>query len=836
VSQTFVQLSPELEHACRDAVVLTSTERLRRNLRLAYDEHQQLKGLRAWATPRVRTLDGYLMARYMTMRQDDPSLPGLLSPEAEYQLFQATAPANAERLVPMAQQAWTLARHWQVALTAANLAGTENGRIFLDWSERIRRRLQSQNAITRADLPMQDLAAGDERLCLLAFENLPAAYEDWINRQRSHGRTMEFLESPPVSADSIHRTTFESPRQELTAVAQWARNLLIDAEDVRIGIVIPDLGSRYTAVVRQFTAEFDPLLETGMDGLVDVGGGAPLGEQPVWQAASAFLKLAFDTVEVGAVLHCLNSTYLDLPPIEKLPDNIPARVNLAALMPGNPGLRTLLESQTTRPDQSAPPGRWLQALLEVLDRAGWTGRHTGSTQYQAHAEIRKRIEALSRTGDGRTVAPLASLNLIDQYLSTIVFAPQRSPAPIQIMGYLETTGLNFDHLWICGLDDQSWPQPLHLNPFIPISIRHRHGIPRSTPEQETAFARERINHWQTSAAQLILSHALDSGETRLRPSPLIRPFPEIADLTLHPARAHPGFVHEHSHLETIEDRTGSPTAAGHHRGGTGLIRNQALCPFRGFAIHRLGLKEERPIHGLPDALDRGTLVHEALHCLYDPVQSGAVSRQDLSEEDFSRAADQALHAHYQRFPARFKARERDRLIVLLGAWHRLESADYSETIEALEEEINAEFDEIGLRLRVDRMDRIGEALVVIDYKTGRIGSGLNQDRLIDPQLPLYALCNEAVEGVLYAEVREDRPRLKGISALDIGGAALTPPVGGSWEEQRKRWQDQVQTLTGEIREGWAAVSPYDDRACQTCHLKSFCRIDLEVGNVDGEDE
>ena len=32
---------------------------------------------------------------------------------------------------------------------------------------------------------------------------------------------------------------------------------------------------------------------------------------------------------------------------------------------------------------------------------------------------------------------------------------------------------------------------------------------------------------------------------------------------------------------------------------------------------------------------------------------------------------------------------------------------------------SAEFNGIGLKLRIDRIDRIGEAHLVIDYKTGR---------------------------------------------------------------------------------------------------------------------
>ena len=64
---------------------------------------------------------------------------------------------------------------------------------------------------------------------------------------------------------------------------------------------------------------------------------------------------------------------------------------------------------------------------------------------------------------------------------------------------------------------------------------------------------------------------------------------------------------------------------------------------------------------------------------------------------------------------------------------------------------------IPLKLRIDRIDRIGDKRLVIDYKTGSIdGKALNSDSLTEPQLPIYALTanDEApVDGVMLAQLR-----------------------------------------------------------------------------------
>ena len=60
--------------------------------------------------------------------------------------------------------------------------------------------------------------------------------------------------------------------------------------------------------------------------------------------------------------------------------------------------------------------------------------------------------------------------------------------------------------------------------------------------------------------------------------------------------------------------------------------------------------------------------------------------------------------------------------------------------------------------------------------------------------------------------------------MEVDEASQEPPAGGSWARQRQRWQNQIDTLTEEIRTGFAAVTPYDPRACQNCHLQSLCRV------------
>src|SRR3546814_21185892 len=66
-------------------------------------------------------------------------------------------------------------------------------------------------------------------------------------------------------------------------------------------------------------------------------------------------------------------------------------------------------------------------------------------------------------------------------------------------------------------------------------------------------------------------------------------------------------------LEAVDDAHGpGPRGGAVLRGGTSVLGDQARCPFRGYALHRLAIRAlETPAHGL-QAYDRGNLVHDVL--------------------------------------------------------------------------------------------------------------------------------------------------------------------------------------------------------------------------------
>lgn len=838
--QPAVHLSPELLDACRHATVLTPTERLRRELVRAFDARMLADGRRAWPSADAFSVSGWLVHRYRQARLEDPELPRLLNATEELLFWQEAAPDGLDALAPLARDAWALAWQWRVPLDAATLGRTEDGRLFRRWLQRFRDALEDAGAITSAELPDQlrrraETASGaagtrPEWLCCFGFEATPAAVTGYLDALRRTGTRVTELHPPGAAERRVRRVELPDPRAELGAAAQWCRQVLLAEPEARIGVVVPDLDRRRAAVERQFAAWLEPIGAPAERRPFDLSGGRPLAEQPIWRDAMRWLRLCFHRLPAGEARRLFASPYLELPPAPALPAELGDMFDLAELASatGRSDWRRLQPSRPAEPARQ-PFGVWLEGFRLALERIGWSGRDAGSVQYQA------RRQALELFGEARgaelRVAPCdaaTALARLDHLARQRPFAAERPAAPVQILGILETTGLSFTHLWVTGLADESWPAPVQTNPLLPLSVQREHGVPRVDPEGELDFARRRLTHWEAAAPHVVLSHALEDDGVLRGPSPLIahRPAePVEALVAAYRAESHPAFIPAPVDLDAGSRERAPAPAVDAISGGSRLLRDQALCPFRRWARHTLRLEPPVEPHAFPDARDRGVLVHEVLHrVLLDPsgqpIPSGRAdpARLDVIVSD-------RLAERYRRFPAPVRDIERRRLRDLLERWLAAEAERAPFAVHVLEHEVSVSIGGIRLRLRLDRVDQVDGALVVLDYKTGAVRpQRLLDERLTEPQLPLYALADEAIRGVLFVELADDIA-LRGAAAPEL---ELTParlaPLPDSWEELRARWRERLEVLAAEILGGRAEVAPSGPEACRSCDLQPFCRI------------
>ncbi|MGH9487648.1 MAG: PD-(D/E)XK nuclease family protein [Terriglobales bacterium] len=391
-----------------------------------------------------------------------------------------------------------------------------------------------------------------------------------------------------------------------------------------------------------------------------------------------------------------------------------------------------------------------------------------------------------------------------------LFQPQAAPAPVQVLGWLEASGLNFTALWVCGLTDETLPAAPRPNPFLPLALQRSLGLPHASLEIQSAFAQRLWDRLRRSSPLVIASHPHRAGDGHeFRPSPLLAgcapwdgsppPDPQIPPPL----------------LESLLDAQAPPPGTAELHGGTDLLRDQSACPFRAFAHHRLHASSPPTLEPGIAATTRGTLLHRVLRDLFRELPVGPPVAGDSLRSCIAALAARAV----QDLPG-LRGRpaladlERRRLTATVFAWCRdVESTRPPFRVLATEEKSGpVPFAGLDFDLRRDRVDELNSGgRVLLDYKSGRAEkSWWDGDRPEQPQVPLYLLTDpdpSSVTAVAFAQVRTGAMKL---IQLD------RPP--------ETAWRRALEALAAEYLAGFAAVQPRDDGACARCDLHPLCRI------------
>lgn len=845
--------------------VLTPNRRLAQALAREFDDAQAAKGLAVWETADILPFGAFIARLYEDALYSELAarLPLALTEAQADELWEAAIRASgwgATLLaVPQAARecarAWELAHAWRIAGALASFPGNDDARAFAEWAQDYARRCAGGghvDAARLADVVAPLLAEGALRkprlLVAYGFDLFTPQERDFLGACAAHGVALAAC-APQAREAQAARHAFPGARDELEAAAQWARARL-EAGARRIGVVVPELGNRRKEVLRIFARVLDPGFNVpGAERkppAFNVSLGAPLADFPLARAALSILELAAGEIPYEQASRLVRSPFLGGGDEEmarrarldaSLRRSAPARVTLGklvALAEGCPVLRQRLEALYALPKrESASPHEWARQFSALLDAAGFPGRSLDSAEYQARAKLNELLAELAKL---ERVAPKMSgaraLARLRGLCAQTLFQPETPDAPIQVLGVLESAGLEFDALWVSGLTDEAWPLVARPNPFIPPALQRKAGIPEASAEASLARAQRITDGWLGAAAEVVVSSPLLDGERALLPSPLVAGISSAQGQALPAYPRYRDLVFAARRLERAADGRAPALATRTPRGGTRILADQAACPFRAFAHHRLAAEAlEAPAEG-PDARARGLLLHALMKALWSELKGSAALQGDCAAA-IARAAHAAVAEAGLEEP--FAGMERSRLAKLAAEWLEVERARTPFEVVATEEKRKLAVAGLELNGRIDRLDRLasgGHAL--IDYKTGRTTPnawlGARPD---DPQLPLYALsAGEDVAAVAYARLQPG-----GMKFMGFGRAKDLVAQAKDWDALLEGWKNELEALGAGFAAGEARVDPKDGLAtCRTCDLQSLCRVHERIGALGAAEE
>ena len=312
------------------------------------------------------------------------------------------------------------------------------------------------------------------------------------------------------------------------------------------------------------------------------------------------------------------------------------------------------------------------------------------------------------------------------------------------MGILETRNLDFDNVIILSMNDDNFPgNRTSASSFIPYGLRAAYGLP--TPEHHEGVYAYYFYRLIQRARNIYMVYCSQSDEKSSgEASRYIRQLDYESGMTIHKVDfgvdinlsttnsfsiAKQGDVRQ-----KLERFLTDPMAS---LSPTALYRYIA-CPMRFYFASVARIRSEEEITEEIDAPMFGTILHEAMHTLYEPLKSAASTAkaiEAITDEQITAAVDRAINENYlHRERASVEDYGGNILLVrdIICRYIRsgvltYDAAHADFRVEGLEHEVATPFCfeagdrslQVVFKGTADRIDTMDSGMVrVVDYKTG----------------------------------------------------------------------------------------------------------------------
>lgn len=318
---------------------------------------------------------------------------------------------------------------------------------------------------------------------------------------------------------------------------------------------------------------------------------------------------------------------------------------------------------------------------------------------------------------------------------------------LQIMGMLETRVLDFKNLTILSCNEHLMPGSSAQQSLIPFDLKKFYNLPTQT-EKESIYAYYFYRLLQR-AETITLAYSVDSNAWQgSEPSRYLAQIkydfkdlkniciiPQVATSTSQRQIADPISIYKSADvIEEIKnklERNLSPSA----------LNTYLQCPLDFYYTYVLGFKEVVEVEETIEHSTLGSVVHDVLENLYTPfikkgplrhteLREAQASIRELTQAEFnnklgleatSTGLNKLIFEVAVSFSERFVKKEIGELIAMEKKGISVEILSLEETLEYVMQ-VPTESGIVNVKLygKADRIDKVGDTIRVIDYKTGKV--------------------------------------------------------------------------------------------------------------------
>jgi RecB family exonuclease len=878
-----------------DHLYITSTGRLARRLRRQFRNLRIAEGRRGWKPLGAVDLNSWLNKLWHDSWPDKTEAPEILLLKLWKELADSNQPPppleNDLGLIRLLNENFiTMVRN------KIDPSSGPPSTPLVEWRRNIcasfTRALRSRNYFHPSELPLmvcREIEANTivlpDTITLAGFDS-PAPVEADLFSLLEKRCTVEYLKDGREKAADMEAIALPSPEQEVIYLAHRLAEDALSLPLDRIGVIVPNLNAYAVSLERSLRDVMGENVPADHQWF-NITLGGTIHDLPLMKAAILPLRFILEGESKNLFLSLILSPYYgywkgrrqeisraDLIWRESLIGS-----GLSALLSsvkkkngalkekifhGNP--RTLLPLFGVSPALKKSADFWIKALDETWSHLSFPVI-SGEEDTLAWNHLKEIMADLERHLSKERMGGQEFLSWITDMAShkkTKVGASE--DAGIQIMGMVESRGLDFDKAYVLDMNDRSLPQPVRPLPLL--DSMERRSVQGATAEIQYEFAEKTFQNMVRAAKDITFLRAEEEDGKPLTPSPFWIDDEKRESLNIW--RTPTATWLRADWLRSAHRESQNTVVTNHHEPDSPIdpeiipsvlsmskIETALACPYKFFATTILGMEKLEDRETAISPMERGNRLHRALASFTEKMRENSV---DLEKERaraielLIESADEALSD--LRGDPLWEVERRRWLDTpgLLISWldeelrHRQSGWHCIAEEEAFKDLRNPNWP-FSLKGRIDRIDyHESEGILCIDYKTGNTPPSSDvRLKFKAPQLPVYLLALR--EGQIPSMGKYCKE--KGALSAAYMQMKSVKDIKTSWIQAEDllldEWTEVISRIGRILKSGHMSADPFPvskmdkkDQICKDCHFLTLCERglyselpDAEKDNDDG---
>ncbi len=252
--------------------------------------------------------------------------------------------------------------------------------------------------------------------------------------------------------------------------------------------------------------------------------------------------------------------------------------------------------------------------------------------------ILNKLETL--TGEDKVIKTLESLRAVFNSISRSTSIPfYGEPLKgLQLMGMLETRTLDFKNIILLSVNEDIIPASKKISSFIPLDVKVKFGLP-TYYERDAIYAYHFYRLLQRSQKIFLLytteHKGTGSGDRSRFINQLVYELAAVnPDLQIRENFLYYNSEYSSSSKNIVIDKTKEIIALLHQKAADGYSATELnayrICSLKFYFNSIAGISEARKSEGIIDAPMFGTILHEVLHRIFEPMIGKALNMQQLA--------------------------------------------------------------------------------------------------------------------------------------------------------------------------------------------------------------